>query len=155
MVESRRMSGTPLLPWGRAKAGDLGTAGFGAGLGTAAALAGRPGPAVEGDGTGARGSTCRVVCGLATSLRSGFGGSAAFCKANRPRMASRHALACCVTPWPSPLKATPFWTKSSRYGWLFGDDAGDPVEFDVYTDVDEYVWTPLHFATDCRGRWLD
>jgi hypothetical protein len=38
--------------------------------------------------------------------------------------------------------------------WLFSDEESDPVEVDVYKNVDEYDWTPLHFNTDCQGRWL-
>lgn len=29
--------------------------------------------------------------------------------------------------------------------WPFSDDEGNPTEADAYRDVDEYIWTPLHF----------
>jgi hypothetical protein len=40
---------------------------------------------------------------------------------------------------------------------LYSDEESDSVEVevDVYKDVDEFVWTPLHLNTDCQGRWLD
>lgn len=38
--------------------------------------------------------------------------------------------------------------------WLFSDEDSDSDEVDVYKDVDEYVWTPLHFNTNCQGEWL-
>ncbi|KAK4099649.1 hypothetical protein N658DRAFT_429511 [Parathielavia hyrcaniae] len=30
-------------------------------------------------------------------------------------------------------------------GWPLSDDSDDPAEADVYKNVDEYLWTPLHF----------
>lgn len=38
--------------------------------------------------------------------------------------------------------------ESSKEGWPPGDEEDDPAEADVYKDVDEYIWTPLHFNLD-------
>lgn len=41
-----------------------------------------------------------------------------------------------------------FGDEDEEGGWPPSDEEDDPVEADVYKDVDEYIWTPLHFNLD-------
>lgn len=42
----------------------------------------------------------------------------------------------------------PFDNEDEEEGWPPCDEEDDPTEADIYKDVDEYIWTPLHYNLD-------
>ncbi|RYP48550.1 hypothetical protein DL768_005589 [Monosporascus sp. mg162] len=57
-----------------------------------------------------------------------------------PEMTWKQIRALCID--------NPFDDEDEEERWPPGDEEDDPAEADVYKDVDEYIWTPLHFNLD-------